>query len=101
MIETALTGVVIALGIGLMVEKSKTADLKGKVKILKRQLCAAQVKGKQDVLATQADAHEDIALLQLQLFQAREEICTLKSKLSQKDKLLRQKWNAAIESQKD
>lgn len=101
MIETALTGVAITLGISLMVEKYKTANLKGKVKNLKRQLYATQVKGKQDVLATQADAHEDIALLQLQLFQAREEICTLKSKLSQKDKLIQQKWNAAIESRKD
>lgn len=97
MIETALTGVCIALSIGLMIEKSKNADLKDRVKSLKRQLFAAQAKCKQDVLAANADAHTDIALLQLQLFQAREEICTLKGRLTQKDKLIQQKWNAARE----
>lgn len=95
MIETVLTGCCVALAIGLMVEKAKNEDLKDRVKILKRQLYAAQVKGKQDVLATQADAHTDIAVLQLQLFQAREEICTLKGQLVNKDKLIRQKWAEA------
>lgn len=97
MFETALTGACIALTIGLMVEKAKNADLKDRCKGLKRQLFAAQAKCKQDVLATQADAHTDIALLQLQLFQAREENCALKSRLAQKDKLIQQKWNAARE----
>lgn len=95
MIETALTGCCVALAIGLMAEKAKNEDLKDRVKILKRQLYAAQVKGKQDVLATQADAHTDIAVLQLQLFQAREEICHLKGQLVSKDKLIRQKWAEA------
>lgn len=94
MIETVLTGCCVALTIGLMAEKAKNADLKDRAKALKRQLYAAQVKGKQDVLAANAnaDAHADIALLQLQLFQAREEICHLKGQLANKDKLIRQKW---------
>lgn len=92
MIETVLTGCCVALTIGLMAEKAKNADLKDRAKALKRQLYAAQVKGKQDVLAANADAHTDIALLQLQLFQAREEICHLKGQLANKDKLIRQKW---------
>lgn len=92
MIETVLTGCCVALTIGLMAEKAKNADLKDRAKALKRQLYAAQVKGKQDVLAANADAHTDIAVLQLQLFQAREEICHLKGQLANKDKLIRQKW---------
>ncbi len=95
--EILLTGACVALSISLMVEKAKNADLKDRVKNLKRQLYAAQVKGKQDVLAANADAHTDIALLQLQLFQAKEEICTLRTALARKNNLISQKWKAAKE----
>lgn len=95
MIEITLGGCLVAVGIGLMVEKCKVAELNRENTALKKRLYAARVKVKQEALAARADANTDIAALQMNAFHQSEMICELREQLAQKDKLLRQKWTDA------
>lgn len=97
MIEITLAGCLIAAGIGLVIEKTKSAELHRENVALKKKLYAVRVKGQRDMLTLRADSNSNVVALQMEIFHQNETICDLREQLAYKERLLQQKWTTARE----